>query len=236
MQTATITITEKNFRADDVNVKVSAKNSSGNDVSVTGYASYLKNRSSWKTVGDVHTATITYDKDANYTFDIEYQDLATNSIADYSEDRFTVDKAAPQSVNISYSKSVLESVINAISFNYYNAPVTVDLSCYDETSGVYSFDYEGIIAADASAVNRAVVKTAIENAQITSANGTYTARFTIPQSALTALNSFNGTLTVDATDCSGNSIKNADSNALLQIILLRQEMLSLMLHQALPEM
>lgn len=214
-QTATITITEKNFRADDVNVKVSAKNSSGNDVSVTGYASYLKNRSSWKTVGDVHTATITYDKDANYTFDIEYQDLATNSIADYSEDRFTVDKAAPQSVNISYSKSVLESVINAISFNYYNAPVTVDLSCYDETSGVYSFDYEGIIAADASAVNRAVVKTAIENAQITSANGTYTARFTIPQSALTALNSFNGTLTVDATDCSGNSIKNADSRRIV---------------------
>lgn len=214
-QTATITITEKNFRADDVNVKVSAKNSSGNDVSVTGYASYLKNRNSWKTVGDVHTATITYDKDANYTFDIDYKDLATNSIAYYSEDRFTVDKAAPQGVNISYSQSVLAKVVNAISFNYYNAPVTVDLSCYDETSGVYSFDYEGIIAADASAVNKAVVKTAIDNAQITSANGTYTARFTIPQSALTALNSFNGTLTVDATDCSGNSIKNEDSRRIV---------------------
>lgn len=214
-QTATITITEKNFRADDVNVKVTAKNSSGNDVSVTDYASYLKNRSSWKTVGDVHTATITYDKDSNYTFDIEYQDLAKNSIADYSEDRFTVDKTAPQSVNISYSQSVFAKVVNAISFNYYNAPVTVDLSCYDETSGVYSFDYEGIIAADASAVNKAVVKTAIDNAQITSANGTYTARFTIPQSALTALNSFNGTLTVDATDCSGNSIQNEDSRRIV---------------------
>lgn len=214
-QTATITITEKNFRADDVNVKVTAKNSSGNDVSVTDYASYLKNRSNWKTVGDVHTATITYDKDSNYTFDIEYQDLAKNSIADYSEDRFTVDKTAPQSVNISYSQSVLAKVVNAISFNYYNAPVTVDLSCYDETSGVYSFDYEGIIAADASAVNKAVVKTAIDNAQITSANGTYTARFTIPQSALTALNSFNGTLTVDATDCSSNSIKNEDSRRIV---------------------
>ena len=214
-QTATIKIIEKNFRADDVNVKVSAKNSSGNDVSVTDYASYLKNRSSWKTVGDVHTATITYDKDANYTFDIEYQDLATNSIADYSEDRFTVDRTAPQSVNISYSQSVLAKVVNAVSFNYFNAPVTVDLSCYDETSGVYSFDYEGILAADASTVNKAIVKTAIEKAQITSANGTYTARFTIPQSALTTLNSFNGTLTVDATDCSGNSIKNADSRRIV---------------------
>lgn len=214
-QTATIKIIEKNFRADDVNVTVNAKYSSGNDVSVTDYASYLKNRNNWKTVGDVHTATIIYDKDANYTFDIDYKDLATNSIADYSEDRFTVDKTAPQNVNISYSQSVLAKVVNAISFNYYNAPVTVDLSCYDETSGVYSFDYEGILAADASAVNKAVVKTAIDNAQITSANGTYTARFTIPQSALTALNSFNGTLTVDATDCSGNSIKNADSRRIV---------------------
>ena len=214
-QTATIKIIEKNFRADDVNVTVNAKYSSGNDLSVTDYASYLKNRNNWKTVGDVHTATIIYDKDANYTFDIDYKDLATNSIADYSEDRFTVDKTAPQNVNISYSQSVLAKVVNAISFNYYNAPVTVDLSCYDETSGVYSFDYEGILAADASAVNKAVVKTAIDNAQITSANGTYTARFTIPQSALTALNSFNGTLTVDATDCSGNSIKNADSRRIV---------------------
>ncbi|MGN0449498.1 MAG: hypothetical protein ACI4G0_03965 [Ruminococcus sp.] len=214
-QTATIKIIEKNFRADDVNVTVNAENSSENKVSVTDYYSYLQNSNNWKTVGDVHTATITYDKDANYTFDIEYQDLAKNSIADYSEDRFTVDRTAPQSVNISYSQSVLAKVVNAISFNYYNAPVTVDLSCYDETSGVYSFDYEGIIAADASAVNKAVVKTAIENAQITSANGTYTARFTIPQSALTALNSFNGTLTVDATDCSGNSIKNADSRRIV---------------------
>jgi hypothetical protein len=215
IQTATITITEKNFRADDVVAKVTALNSSGGDVTVQNFASYLKDRSSWTSNGDVHTATISYPVDANYTFDIDYKDLANRKISDYTEDKFTVDKTSPEEISIDYSDSVLNKTINSVLFGFYDAPVTVKISCFDATSGVYNFDYEGIIASDASSINKAVVKTAIENASITTTGGTSTATFTIPQSALSAINSFNGTVTVNATDRSDNSTENADKTRIV---------------------
>ncbi len=214
-QTATITITEKNFRADDVKAMVTAVNSSGNKVNVTDYAAYLSDRNNWTTDGDVHTATIEYSADANYTFDISYSDLADRSSKDYAEDKFTVDKTAPTDITISYSKSLLEQVIGAVTFGYYKEQVKVDIIGYDETSGIYSFDYEGLLASGVSNTNTAVAKTAIENADITTEGGTSTATFYIPQSALSGINQFNGTLTVSAYDRSSNSTQNADTKRLV---------------------
>lgn len=74
VQTASITIREKNFRAKDVKVKVTAKDINGKDVSVMNYASYLSNKKNWKKNGDTYTAQISFTEDANYTFDIECQD------------------------------------------------------------------------------------------------------------------------------------------------------------------
>lgn len=67
-QTATIQITEHNFRADDVAAEVTAADVTGRNVAVADYAAYLSNRGNWKKDGDVYTATITYPVDANYTF------------------------------------------------------------------------------------------------------------------------------------------------------------------------
>ena len=87
-RTATITITEHNFRAADVRVTTTA--------SLNGAAISAPTVSGWSTSGDRHTATITYGKDGDFTFDIAYIDLAGNAMADYSQDSFTVDMTEPE--------------------------------------------------------------------------------------------------------------------------------------------
>lgn len=87
-RTATISITEHNFNAAEVNAKITAA-LQGSGVSVPGVGG-------WSTSGDVHTASVTFSEDADYTFDIDYTDLAGNAAADYTQDQFTVDKTAPE--------------------------------------------------------------------------------------------------------------------------------------------
>lgn len=204
-QTATVKITETNFRSSDVNIIVKATNSSGGTVS----SPYTQG--SWKDKGDEHTLVLTYSKDANLSFDIEYKDLALRSISNYAEDLFTVDTTDPQTISFSYSNPV--NTKNGKQF--YNGAVTVTITCFDATSGVYTFDYEGILASGASSSNAAVVKSAISNASITTNGGTSTATFTIPASALSSINQFDGTITAVAHDRSGNTTTTKDTTELV---------------------
>lgn len=87
-RTATITVTEHNFNAAEVNTAITAS-LEGRGVSAPGLGG-------WSTRGDVHTASVTFSADADYTFDVDYTDLAGNAAADYSEDSFTVDQTAPE--------------------------------------------------------------------------------------------------------------------------------------------
>ena len=84
---ATIVINEHNFDSKDVKVTVTAND---NGVAVTPPAV-----SGWISNGDNHTATINYNADALYNFDISYKDKAGNVAADYKADAFYVDKTAP---------------------------------------------------------------------------------------------------------------------------------------------
>lgn len=84
---ATITIVEHNFDAARVTVIGTATD---NGATVTFPAT-----SAWIDNGDTHTATIRYASDAKYSFDIEFNDKAGNSIADYTSEEFYVDKTAP---------------------------------------------------------------------------------------------------------------------------------------------
>lgn len=127
-QTATISITDQNFRADDVTATVSAVDAEDNPIVVSDYASYLSNRDNWQKNGDVYTANITYSIDANYQFDIAYKDLALHDAADYVPDKFTVDKTPPANVAVTYSESVLEEVLEAVTFGFYNAQATITIT------------------------------------------------------------------------------------------------------------
>lgn len=87
-RTATITVTEHNFNAAEVNTAITAS-LEGRGVSTPGLGG-------WSTRGDVHTASVTFSADADYTFDVDYTDLAGNAAADYEQDSFTIDQTAPE--------------------------------------------------------------------------------------------------------------------------------------------
>ena len=84
---ATITIVEHNFDSARVTV---IGNATDNGATVA-----FPVTSAWNDNGDTHTATIHYASDAKYSFDIEFNDKAGNSIADYTPEEFYVDKTAP---------------------------------------------------------------------------------------------------------------------------------------------
>ena len=229
-QTATITIKEHNFRADDVVIKVTAKDVLGTDVltlnadgTVKAYADQGADRKSWtsyeagtwRVKDDAFIITLNYTTDANYTFDIEYQDLAKNVAADYEQDLFTVDVTAPKNLTVDYSTSVFEQIKESITFGYYNAMMTVTITAEDDTSGIYHFAYSYIKGKDVSGVNAELLDQAIKEAEITYDGKKATATFNIPKMVLGADNQFNGTVEFTAFDRSEVSTELKDSTVIV---------------------
>ncbi len=198
-QVATITIHEHNFDAERVKIAIAAKEVSGNALTDNS------GKSSWSSSGDDHTLTITYPGDANYTFDIDFSDLATNKMSDYAPDYFTVDKSAPTNLNVNYSSSVLETVLSGITFGFYDAKVTVTIDAYDNISKINKFDYSYVNADGVSSVNAELLNQLLEEAEIRYSNGdaTGTAQFDIPRSELGGDTQFNGNVKFTATNRSG---------------------------------
>lgn len=214
-QTATIQITEHNFRADDVAAEVTAVDVTGRNVAVADYAAYLSSRGNWKKDGDVYTATITYPVDANYIFDISYHDLALNEAADYTPDLFTVDQTVPDNLSISYSEGVQQQRVGVTPFRYYNQMMTVTIAGEDATSGIEHFVYNYRNASGVSAVNAQLLEAAIEKAEVIQNGRLFTARFTIPKYVLQGRNQFNGTVDFEAYDYSDNKSGLNDSERIV---------------------
>lgn len=194
--TAIITIIEHNFRAEDVEAIVKATDISGNSIEVMDYAAYLKNRNNWEKQGDRHIAKITFEKDANYEFDIDYIDLALQPADDYVNAVFTVDQTAPTNVAVSYSAPVLEKTLQGSVYEFYREPITVTITAEDEVSGVYGFDYSYIRKDGVSSVNAESVTNKIEAQKIEYSKDkkTATATFVIPASELRSGTQLNGNM------------------------------------------
>lgn len=137
---ATITIHERNFNADDVEIDITAKNSSGDDID-------FKVPTGWKSSGDTHTLTINFDKEANYQLGIDYTDLVGNSANKLPKETFTVDKGAPKlsSDDIVFrhkNNGKIAKFINFISFGYFSKEaIEVTITGADGISGVESITY-----------------------------------------------------------------------------------------------
>ena len=143
-----IKITEHNFRAEDVVVKVTADRATG---TVTDYAAYLTNPANWSTNGNTHTANIVFDTEAYYTFEISYKDMAgrENATVNFGESvaptAFTIDKSAPTGGDITISGvSVLASSDGLAFDTFYRNAVSVVFSANFDISGQDNIKYQKV--------------------------------------------------------------------------------------------
>lgn len=125
VRTATVTIVERNFDAGRVNITLRATDD-GATINVPAV-------SNWSNNGETHTATIVYDKDGRYVFDISVKDKAGNDAADFAEQTFFVDTKVPELKitgvkDKSANNGDLEPVITYSDTNYSEKFVTVNFS------------------------------------------------------------------------------------------------------------
>lgn len=124
-RTATITVREHNFNSADVRAAVTA--------ALQGKGISAPSVSSFSGSGDVHTATVRYATDGDYTFDVDYIDMAGNQAADYAQDSFTVDLTNPEVeiVDIndkSANNDVVAPGVKATDVNYDAQNVTINVT------------------------------------------------------------------------------------------------------------
>ena len=223
--TAEITINEHNFDAKDINVIVKAKDAAGKDILLEGtqqtleayYNALYINPNSWTSNGDVHTATIVFAQDANYTFDIEYVDLAGRSInatENRPADLFTIDREAPLNLRTEYSKGKETANIDGVEYKYYADKMTVTITGEDTISGVKEFKYGYFNDVGVSSVN-ASGSGVIKAEDIKQDGLSFTATFTIPKEALNAKNQFNGTIEFTAIDVLEHSTEQKEKKRIV---------------------
>jgi hypothetical protein len=141
-RTATITITERNFDEDDVDLKLT--NNLGKTPALSNWTKHSAH-SGYASDADTYTATITFHEDGDYTFDLGFTDIAGNKAEPFS-DQFTVDETAPvmnvtftkadgSSVNFDeYSSSAVTATISIEEHNFDAGRVTCTMT---QDSGTY---------------------------------------------------------------------------------------------------
>jgi len=140
---ATITLTDRGTAFDaaaaTAGISITAKDAAGNDV-VNAYTI-----SGWNSNGNVHTATITFHADANYTWSFSYTNKADNDL-DVSKNLstgtsvtpfvFTVDDTDPVG-SASINTDVWDELLTVLTFGLYNKEeFTVVGDAKDDTSPV----------------------------------------------------------------------------------------------------
>ncbi len=202
LQTARITITEQNFSEDGVEETICVRDAAGSPLE----GEDLYEISPWTSSGDTHVQTITYPGDANYTFDISCRDLAGQQAAGYDTDYFTVDTTKPGNLMVTYSTSILETVLSKVSFGFYRAKARVTVTATDEISGVHAFRYSYENTEEAGTGGSGQKEILADASRITYTDGgaTGSVSFEIPGEALGPADQFHGTIRFTAADRAGN--------------------------------
>lgn len=143
---ATLTIVEHNFDPARVNNIGFATDSATGEAVATTFPTI----SAWQNVGtDTYVATIEYTADSKYTFDIEFKDMAGNSIVDYTPVEFYVDKTAPTLeisgvADKSANKGTVAPIVTYSDTNFNIDGVTITLTGINNGKVNYKADYAPI--------------------------------------------------------------------------------------------
>lgn len=140
---ATISVDEKHFAESGLELKLSQKNNSGEDVSA--YKGSLS-PTGWDSNGNKHTVSMqAFSGDAIYGLSGGFTDLAGNKAVVYDAHYFCVDKTAPEgSVTINTKTGAITSteLHENVQFGVIEGnSVDVSRAAYDATSGVASIQY-----------------------------------------------------------------------------------------------
>lgn len=162
-RTATVTITERthHFNADDATagITITAKNRKGEDVEIdlTGIISDWTTAEGATPDAAVHTATISFNKDANYTLIVSYTDAAGNSGSwpkneNEEPDEFVVDLTAPTGT-VTVGDNTWDQILEVLTFGIYSAEdIVVSIDATDETSEIeikyYISNAENVLSID----------------------------------------------------------------------------------------
>ncbi len=162
-QTAKITITERNFDEERVLFTIEAKDANNLDLN----AAMLNSKTEWDSNGENHTIFITYPGDANYIFDIECTDIATNKADDYATDYFTVDTHNPfgsvTAVSAEGRKTTWEYLEDELTFGFWSKEkITISGTSSDETSPIDRIEYYMVKAVSANDGTIALTETQLD--------------------------------------------------------------------------
>ena len=110
---AVITITERNFDAEQVKIDVSGVNP------LNDALSFAIDPAKWRDDGDTHTYELFFDVDGTYALAVGYTDLAKNAGVPFEEVKFDVDNANPD--------ILVEGIVDG-SFNKESLTVTIKIT------------------------------------------------------------------------------------------------------------
>ena len=179
-RTATVTVTERSshFDGDDATkgIIISAVDAKNNKVSdaykISGWTT-VKNDSN-NHDKDTHTATIKFEKDANYTFAVSYTDKAGNANdgVDVSGQnnpyKFTVDKTSPtgslKAKSAEGQETEWSELRKTLTFGFWSKKkITVTGSQNDKTSPIAKVEYYKVEAKNATDGTTPLTKAQLDN-------------------------------------------------------------------------
>lgn len=123
-RTATVTVNEHNFNGAEVQAAISA--------SLQSQGITAPGLNGWSNSGDTHTATIYFGTDGDYSFTINYTDLAGNAAEAHTQEKFTVDQTKPEIdifdiVDKSANNAAVEPGVKYSDVNYDSAGVKITI-------------------------------------------------------------------------------------------------------------
>ena len=214
----TINVFDDRFNAGRMTLEIDTRTLDGDEISLEDTIPDIKNADNWiegtNESGTVyHSFKITFSTQAVYKLTTTYTDaVGGENISDYE---FVIDRTGPENLKIEYSVPKLYKILSAITFNYYNAPVTITLTAEDDISGVKKMDWKYTREAGASEINLESSEGSYEY-DVAVSHGEYVV--TIPVKSddgvvtLADLEQLRGNISLVVTDATGNVSKFGNDN------------------------